>query len=122
MKKAVIIALSFVGLSFASENITITKEMADALGKNEITKLFLETGNSLVGATVSTTGRGYSICDAKNKNDCISCVTQGVEAEHYKSEKCDTFANDVKVSSKEFNIDYIRKFYVDIIKIHRKVK
>ena len=100
MKKAVAIALSLVALSFASENITITKGMADALGKNDITKLFLETG----------------------KDDRVTCKTQSYDADKNGFEYCETFVNGLKASSKKLNIEYIRKFYVDIVKIHRNVK
>lgn len=120
MKKAVAIALSLVALSFASENITITKEMADALGKNDITKLFLETGNTLVKAKVSEAEKWFSICDAKNKKDCIMCSTSGILLSS--DDVCQTFVNGVKVSEKMFNVDYIRNFYVEIVKMHRKVK
>ena len=122
MKKVVAIALSLVGLSFASENITITKEMADALGKNDITKLFLETGNTLVGATVSATSFGFTIRSDSNKDDRVTCKTQSYDADKNGFEYCETFVNGLKASSKKLNIEYIRKFYVDIVKIHRNVK
>lgn len=120
MKKAVIAALSLVALSFASENITITKEMADALGKNDITQLYLETGNTLVKAKVSEIEKGFSICDSKNKRDCIKCSTSGILLTS--DDICYTYVNGVKVSEKMFSVDYIRNFYVEIVKMHRKVK
>ena len=122
MKKVVAIALSLVALSLASENITITKEMADALGKNDITKLFLETGNTLVGATVSASRSSFTIRSDSNKDDRVTCTTQSYDADQRGFEYCETFVNGLKASSKKLNIDYIRKFYVDIVKIHRNVK
>lgn len=119
MKKAAV-ALPFVSLSLASENITITKEMAEALGKNEITQLYLETGNTLVKAKVSEGEKWFSICDAKNKKDCIRCSTSGILLTT--DDVCQTSVNGVKVSEKMFNVDYIRNFYVEIVKMHRKVK
>lgn len=120
MKKAIVIPLALVGLSVASENITITNEMADALGKNEITQLYLETGNTLVKAKVSESEKGFSICDAKNKKDCIKCSTSGILLTS--DDVCYTYVNGVKVSEKMFSVDYIRNFYVEIVKMHRKVK
>lgn len=123
MKKVFLVAISLVVLSLASENVIITKEMADALGKNEITKLYLETGNTLVKAKVSEDQRGFSICDLKNKNDCIRCSTIGIRIPpSSNTDFCHTFVNGVKVSEKEFDVEYIRKFYMDIVKMHRKVK
>ena len=118
MKKVLVAILSIACFSLASETITITKQMAEALGKNKITKLFLETGNTLEGATVSASHFSYTIASNQNKDDYVRCTTQSARNE----EDCITYTNGVNVSRKTFDIQYIRDFYVEIIKMHRKLK
>ena len=122
MKKVLVTILSLACFSLASETITITKQMAEALGKNKITKLFLETGNSLEGAKVTSNSRSYTITSKQNKDDYIVCTTRSTIADLQKEEDCLTYTNGVNVSSKTFSIDYIRDFYVEIVKMHRNLK
>ena len=122
MKKVLVAILSVACFSLAAETITITKQMAEALGKNKITQLFLETGNSLEGAKVTTNSQSYTIRSKRNKDDYVECVTQSIASQMTGQEVCTTYANGVNVSSQSFDLDYIRDFYVEIIKMHRKLK
>ena len=122
MKKVLVAILSVACISLASEMITITKQMAEALGKNKITQLFFETGNSLEGAKVTANASGYTITSKRNKDDYISCTTQSLSAKIDGYELCLTYANGVNISSMSLDVDYIRNFYIEIVKMHRKLK
>lgn len=122
MKKVLVAILSVACISLASETITITKQMAEALGKNQITQLFLETGNSLEGAKVTTSLFSYTIASNQNKDDYVRCTTQSAHADSRNEEDCITYTNGVNISRKTFDIQYIRDFYVEIIKMHRNLK